>query len=698
MLIFTSIHKATSFQLKIAVFVLFGCFYHNSYGQINPYEHIEKIIEKLLENSDNEFDYSEIQDKLISIYEQPFDLNSVEFDHLQELIFLNHQQIQSILDYRKKYRGFASIYELKSIAELNQETIEFLKPFMMVGNVPYKNMKYNLSDRKYSRNEVILKTKTVAEKQLGYRDKSDPDTAKSYYLGNSFSYYVRFNQSIRSKYSLGLTLEKDAGEEFFRGTQKKGFDYYSAHFFIKNIGPFTSIAIGDYSVNLGQGLAFYSGFGFGKSPLVTDIYKSSRRLSPYKSVNESNFLRGIAVQCRFGKIEMTAFYSNKLIDGTILNPDSFSYNNPMITSFYKSGYHRTKDEMEKRKSNREQIAGAHLIFHFNNLKLGLTTITGLFSNEFQPQIRPYQLYDFSGSKFNNLAFNYSFAYKSFYFFGEHAFDGNAFAHLSGTLIRLGEIQTGILYRNYSPAYTALYSNSFRESADISNEKGLYFSLSFSPISNCKLDFYVDRFHFPWLDYQKDAPTHGHEYLLDMHYTPNHRIMHNIRVKSQSGEKNLSGNESPMNILHVENKLSIRYDLRNDLRGPFSLRSRIEYAGQSNGPAKASKGFLTFQDISYSFVNWKLKLTFRYAVFHTDNYFSRIYAYENDIPLAFSINSFYGRGMRYYLVFNYQINSKSSLWIKIARTKYADRELIGSGLNEINGDHKTDVKLLLRIVF
>ncbi|MBT3423399.1 MAG: helix-hairpin-helix domain-containing protein [Bacteroidetes bacterium] len=682
---------------KALVFIVICFLYHPSFAQTNPYEHIEKIIEKIIENNENEIDYSEIEDQLISIIESPLNLNTVEVEQLNELFFLSQQQIQSIIEYRKSYHGFKSIYELKALADLDKETLVLLIPFVYVGESKYAARKFKFSDLKYSRKELILKTETVLEDQLGYLDEAIQDSGKSYYQGNSFKYYTRYNQSNSSKYSLGITMEKDAGEEFFSGTQKQGFDFYSAHLFLKDIGPFSAMAIGDYSINFGQGLAFYTGFGFGKSPLVTDIYKSSKRLNPFKSVNENSFLRGFAIQSQLGKFELTAFYSNKRIDGTVLENDTLTNDDHILTSFYNSGYHRTDAELEKKNSNREQLLGSHLLVNFDKLKLGLSAITGKYSHEFEQKHIPYQYYDFSGSDFYKLSFDYAFAYKSLFLFGESAFDGNAFAHLTGALLSLGsEINAGILYRHYPPAYNTLYANAFRESGDVNNESGLYFALSFSPFSNCKIDLYVDQFNFPWIDYQRDVPTKGHEYLMDMHYSPSYRLKHNLRFKYQIKEKNLSGNEGQMNTVVDERKLTMRYDFTYNIMGPFAFRSRLEYS--QFAMENTSRGILTFQDISYVALNYKLKLTLRYALFHTNNYDSRIYVYENDVPSTFSIYSFYGRGSRYYVLCKYQLNSKSSVWLKISQTKYVDRQQIGSGLNEITGDHKTDVRLLLKVKF
>ena len=83
---------------------------------------------------------------------------------------------------------------------------------------------------------------------------------------------------------------------------------------------------------------------------------------------------------------------------------------------------------------------------------------------------------------------------------------------------------------------------------------------------------------------------------------------------------------------------------------------------------------------------------RLQYFETNGYNSRLYAYENDVLYSFSIPVFYDKGYRYYLNINYDINSKLSVWIKWAQTIYKDKNLIGSGLDEIKGSFKSEIKL------
>ena len=82
-------------------------------------------------------------------------------------------------------------------------------------------------------------------------------------------------------------------------------------------------------------------------------------------------------------------------------------------------------------------------------------------------------------------------------------------------------------------------------------------------------------------------------------------------------------------------------------------------------------------------------------FETDDYNSRIYAYENDVLYSFSIPAFSDKGIRYYFNLNYDPGKKLSIWLRWAQTIYRNRITVGSGLDEIQGNKKTELKLQVR---
>ena len=108
---------------------------------------------------------------------------------------------------------------------------------------------------KYGKNNLMIRYQQILEEQKGFTENNDTSASpNSRYLGSPEKIYARYQFKYSNKLSFGITAEKDAGEEFFNGTQKNGFDFYSAHLFFKDFGKIKALAIGDYQVQFGQGL------------------------------------------------------------------------------------------------------------------------------------------------------------------------------------------------------------------------------------------------------------------------------------------------------------------------------------------------------------------------------------------------------------------------------------------------------------
>ncbi len=103
------------------------------------------------------------------------------------------------------------------------------------------------------------------------------------------------------------------------------------------------------------------------------------------------------------------------------------------------------------------------------------------------------------------------------------------------------------------------------------------------------------------------------------------------------------------------------------------------------------GFLTFMDFIYKPMLANYSGVLRLQYFETDSYDSRIYAYENDVLYSYSIPAFSDKGFRYYLTLNYDLTKKLSFWLRWAQTIYKDKNSIGSGLDEIEGNKRSELK-------
>jgi len=131
---------------------------------------------------------------------------------------------------------------------------------------------------------------------------------------------------------------------------------------------------------------------------------------------------------------------------------------------------------------------------------------------------------------------------------------------------------------------------------------------------------------------------------------------------------------------------------------IALRNRIELLWYDNKGVNKENGFLAFFDFIYKPMLKPVSGVLRLQYFETDGYNSRIYAYENDVLYSYSIPAFSDKGFRYYLTLNYDLSKKVSFWLRWAQTIYKNRATVGSGLDEIQGNRRSEVKIQARWLF
>ena len=139
------------------------------------------------------------------------------------------------------------------------------------------------------KHEILFRLSRILEKQQGYLV---PDTGgRSRYLGSPQHLLTRYRFNSGGRLSMGLTMEKDAGEGFFSNYQKNGFDFYSGYIALSGSSKIKKLVLGDYSLQFGQGLSLWSGLSFNKGVFPTAAVKQDIGLRPYTSANETMFFR-----------------------------------------------------------------------------------------------------------------------------------------------------------------------------------------------------------------------------------------------------------------------------------------------------------------------------------------------------------------------------------------------------------------------
>ncbi len=652
----------------------------------------EQQLETLTASEEAETEDDSFIQALDHFRRNPLNLNTADINELEEFSFLSSLQIDNLLAYRKLLGNLLTIYELQAVSSWDLPTIRKLLPYIIIADgTPVTNQVK--SWLKGGDHVLLLRASQSLERSAGYENTADD----SRYQGSPQKILVRYRYNYKNALQYGITAEKDAGEKFLSGAQRAGFDFYSLHFFLKRNANIQVLAIGDYTVNLGQGLIHWQGLAFKKSAEVLAIKRQAPVLRPYSSAGEFYFHRGVALTFKKRNAAATVFVSRRKLDASL---DSMSVNNTIsISSFRTSGYHRNEKEAAQKNNIIQTVFGSRIEWRRQQLLAGVNSVYYNFSLPIQKKDEPYNLYAIAGRAWFNISIDYSYTWKNIHFFGELAVDRKLKpAILQGILLSADpKVDISLVYRKLSEKYQSVYGNAFTESARPSNETGIYMGISVRPLHGWKIDAYADVFCFPWLRYQADASGGGNDFHVQLTYTPNKQTEISSRFMAGTKQGNITGNTSATNQLAPTPRHSWRTQLSFQVDRAFGIRNRMELVWLERPNVKRDRGYLINVDFIYRPVLKPYGAIFRWQYFETGGFDTRIYAYENDVLYNYSIPAFYGQGHRYYLTINYKLTKKLTAWLRLAQSSYTDRAIIGSGLDEISGRSKTDVTLQFRLV-
>jgi hypothetical protein len=617
---------------------------------------IGDLIEHTTENNDEEIDYTDLFENLYNLYHHPLNLNTATRDKLEKLQVLSDFQIQAIMDYRKENGNFLTIYELQNVHGFSRELAELLMPFIRVG--PAAD---TFSDSiKYGRNDVFNKMQ---------RTYKSTDSSSGTGL-NPFKMYLRYKYNYLDRVEFGMTAEKDPGEDFLKGANPSGFDFYSAHIQFNNYKFIRTLCLGDYHAGFGQGLTFWTGSSFGKSNDIFLLAKREPGIQRYISTNENRFLRGAGTTIQYKYFKFNVFYSRKYIDANPSSYDSVSGKITEVSALQTSGLHTTATEIKGKQSLGETILGSNLSCSGKRFKTGLTFVKYQYDAIISPSEKVYNQFEFRGNQNYNIGFDYQWARANFQFYGESAMSQNsAKATINGVILQASSnLLFNVVYRYYEPAYHAMYSGAISENTKDANEQGFLMGTSFQPFQKVKFSGYFDMFSFPWLKYGVYAPGNGYDYLMRLNYDPSETVALYAQIKTTVKPANQSDSETPE--IFTQNKItqSTRLNISYHLGDKLAFRNRVEFKSYQFNPDK-EKGYLLYQDVIYKPRKPHLKVALRYAIFDTEGYNSRIYAFEDDLLYVFSVPAYSGSGTRTYLDLDYELTQKLGLWLKVAYTNY-----------------------------
>jgi hypothetical protein len=112
--------------------------------------------------------------------------------------------------------------------------------------------------------------------------------------------------------------------------------------------------------------------------------------------------------------------------------------------------------------------------------------------------------------------------------------------------------------------------------------------------------------------------------------------------------------------------------------------------------KGEQGYYISQELSFHPPGRKWGIQLSYSLFDTDSYNARIYTYETDLPSSFSVPAFTGQGTRFYLMTKLVCLNRLEAWFRYSVTSYPGQHSIAEGLNRIEGNIKSEVKVMVKL--
>ena len=586
----------------------------------------EKYLSAVMTAEDMESEEWQLNyDLLCELEQNPININKATREDLEQLPFLSAQQVEALMEYKYRYGGMKSLAELMMIREIEPQMRKLLGCFIYAGEE--------------SKSKIRTKHELIACYKVDYR------------------HWFRYQMEQGDKLKLGLVASQDADEPFFSGKNKLGYDYYSPYLQLKKLGRLETLVLGNFRVSMGMGMVMNNSFSLGKIATLQNLGRNANGLRAHSS-RSLGFLQGAGATINLGRgIKTTAFVSYTPMDAT-LNSDGSA--RTIITT----GYHRTETELAKKNNLHALKTGGTIKYNGGRVHLALNALYAHLDRKLSPS--KTQLYNYfkpEGTDFMNASVDYGYRGRRFTLNGETAIDGNGHIATINTisLTTNSGLNLMALQRFYSYQYSSLDAQSYSDCGRVQNESGVYIGLSWQLSPKWQLAAYADYAYHPWALYRKTSSSYSLDNLMQCSFASNHwKLMARYRLKAYEKEH--------------RTRITAEYTTEN-----FSARTQFDggYCAENE-----ERGAMLSENLAYAY-HW-FRMNAGVGYFNTDSYNSRVYLYESGPLYTYSMQQFYGEGMRYWLMLRANLGKHFMLTAKVGVTNCFDRK------------DKTDIDLQLRM--
>ena len=170
--------------------------------------------------------WEETYELLCELEQHPMDINQVTREQLEQLPFLSAQQVEEIVEYLYRYGSMKSLTELQMIRSLDYGRRKLLTYFIYIGESRTE------TQHNYAHHELMATGRIPF-----YERKGDVDG----YQGYPYRHWLKYQLTYGDQVKAGMVGSQDAGEPFFAGKNRLGYDYYSVWLQLKQLGRLESL-------------------------------------------------------------------------------------------------------------------------------------------------------------------------------------------------------------------------------------------------------------------------------------------------------------------------------------------------------------------------------------------------------------------------------------------------------------------------
>ena len=477
---------------------------------------------------------------------------------------------------------------------------------------------------------------------------------------------LRIRAANAGQILVGINMEKDAGENWWTS---KGPDHLGGFIKLSPHYKNWSVVIGDYNLQIGEGLihgkATFSGIG----SEITGICKTGNGIYPHSSMMENGYQSGMAWSMT--KKRWNIIFAGSLIhqDGRILIDEKTGRT---IFSEDITGYHITLTQISNRNKNTEKDITGFAEWKRNKLRIGFE-ISLNWSDHFRnASNEPYQLYYTIGKNQHVAGMNYKWQHNNFFLFGQIAkVMNNGSAIVSGVIWNVNNnISASMAFRNFDKDFNAVYAEATKENYKTMNETGLYTALNLKLNNNFSITGFTDNYLNPWISFDNNLPERGSNKGIKINYMEGKSLEMQLLFRNQQWHSN-DNTQDYLPATKEESLNQLRWQCTLKPMFGLQLQTRLELKSHQQINKLSAAGYLAFEEISFITMNSKLKTIARISVFDTPDFSLAIYARERDLPYNYDQSINFGKGTSYYLILIYSIMRELDAGLKFSKTSWSN---------------------------